>query len=151
MGYFELKLHRHILGTPDTYITYCQKGHNMSPLSCCKHNILSSQFRLEYYSAQYTIWDVMWIFIILLWCMTNVFYETIFLKSTWPQLKKHLFILEMSRSGILCPQCNLSHWVSVDTKSWSDTCIFLVFDAQFKYIKVIKINPMYIIQSCAER
>ncbi len=27
------KLHRHILGTPETYITYCQKGHNRSPLN----------------------------------------------------------------------------------------------------------------------
>jgi len=32
VGYFELKLHRDILGTPETYITYCKKGHNMSPL-----------------------------------------------------------------------------------------------------------------------
>ncbi len=32
MGYFELELHRHILGTSETYITYCEKGHNMSPL-----------------------------------------------------------------------------------------------------------------------
>lgn len=48
---------------------------------------------IEYYWTQYTIWNVMWIFItILLWCTINVFYETIFLKSTWPQLKKYLFI-----------------------------------------------------------
>ncbi len=31
-GYFELNLHRHILGTPETYITYCEKGHNWCPL-----------------------------------------------------------------------------------------------------------------------
>ncbi len=27
VGYFELKLHRHILGTPEIYITSCKKGH----------------------------------------------------------------------------------------------------------------------------
>ncbi len=29
----KLKLHRHILGTPETYITYCKNGHNRSPLN----------------------------------------------------------------------------------------------------------------------
>ncbi len=38
VGYFELKLHRHILGTPENYITYCKKGHNMSPLNKIQHN-----------------------------------------------------------------------------------------------------------------
>ncbi len=32
VGYFVLKLHRYILGKPETYLTYCKKGHNMSPL-----------------------------------------------------------------------------------------------------------------------
>ncbi len=27
-----LSWNKHILGTPETYITYCKKGHNMSPL-----------------------------------------------------------------------------------------------------------------------
>ena len=31
VGYFELKLHRHILGTPETYITSCKRG-ILSPL-----------------------------------------------------------------------------------------------------------------------
>ncbi len=33
MGYFEQKLHTYILGTPETYITYCKNGHIMSPLN----------------------------------------------------------------------------------------------------------------------
>jgi len=33
VGYFELKLHRHILGTPETYITSCEKGHYRYPLT----------------------------------------------------------------------------------------------------------------------
>jgi len=32
VGYFELKIHRHILGTPETYIASCEKEHNRSPL-----------------------------------------------------------------------------------------------------------------------
>ncbi len=32
VGYFGLKLHRHILGTPKTNITFCKKGHNRCPL-----------------------------------------------------------------------------------------------------------------------
>ncbi len=32
VGYFELKLHRHILGTPTTNITSCKKRHNRCPL-----------------------------------------------------------------------------------------------------------------------
>jgi len=32
MGYFELKLHKYILGTPETNITSCKKGHNRCPL-----------------------------------------------------------------------------------------------------------------------
>jgi len=33
VGYFELKLHKYILGTPETNITSCKKGHNRCPLS----------------------------------------------------------------------------------------------------------------------
>jgi len=33
VGYFELKLHKYILGTPETNITFCKKGHNRCPLS----------------------------------------------------------------------------------------------------------------------
>jgi len=29
---FELKLHKNILGTPETYISSCKKGPNRSPL-----------------------------------------------------------------------------------------------------------------------
>jgi len=32
VGYFELKLHKYILGTPETNITSCKKGHNRCPL-----------------------------------------------------------------------------------------------------------------------
>ncbi len=32
VGYFELKLNRHILGTPETNITSCKKGHNRCSL-----------------------------------------------------------------------------------------------------------------------
>jgi len=32
VGYFELKLHKYILGTPETNITCCKKGHNRWPL-----------------------------------------------------------------------------------------------------------------------
>ncbi len=32
VGYFGLKLHRHILGTPKTNTTSCKKGHNRCPL-----------------------------------------------------------------------------------------------------------------------
>ncbi len=31
VGYFELTIHQHILGTPETYITSCRKGHNRCP------------------------------------------------------------------------------------------------------------------------
>ncbi len=37
----------------------------------------------------------------------------------------------------------IEYWVSADTESRSETRVFLVLDAQFKYIRVIKINPMY--------
>jgi len=33
MGYFELKLHKYILGTPETNITSCKKGHKRCPLN----------------------------------------------------------------------------------------------------------------------
>jgi len=33
VGYFELKLHKYILGTPETNITSCKKGHNRCPLN----------------------------------------------------------------------------------------------------------------------
>jgi len=33
VGYFELKLHKYILGTPETNITSCKKGHNRCPLT----------------------------------------------------------------------------------------------------------------------
>jgi len=33
VGYFELKLHKYILGTPKTNITSCKKGHNRCPLN----------------------------------------------------------------------------------------------------------------------
>ncbi len=33
LWYFKLKLHRHILGTPETCIAYCKKGHNMPHLN----------------------------------------------------------------------------------------------------------------------
>jgi len=32
VGYFELKLHKYILGTPEINITSCKKGHNRCPL-----------------------------------------------------------------------------------------------------------------------
>jgi len=32
MGYFELKLHKYMLGTPETNITSCKKGHTRCPL-----------------------------------------------------------------------------------------------------------------------
>jgi len=32
IGYFELKLHKYMLGTPETNITSCKKGHNRCPL-----------------------------------------------------------------------------------------------------------------------
>jgi len=35
MGYFELKLHKYILGTPETNITSCKKGHKRCPLNKC--------------------------------------------------------------------------------------------------------------------
>ncbi len=35
VGYFGLKLHRHILGTPKVNITSCKKGHNRCPLNKC--------------------------------------------------------------------------------------------------------------------
>jgi len=31
VGYFELKLYRHILGTPETYITFCEKEDKSFP------------------------------------------------------------------------------------------------------------------------
>jgi len=36
VGYFELKLHKYILGTAETNITSCKKGHNRSPLTLIK-------------------------------------------------------------------------------------------------------------------
>jgi len=33
VGYFELKLHKYILGTPETNITSSKKGHNRCPLT----------------------------------------------------------------------------------------------------------------------
>jgi len=33
VGYFELKLHKYILGTPETNITSCKKGHNRCTLN----------------------------------------------------------------------------------------------------------------------
>jgi len=33
VGYFELKLHKYILGTTETNITSSKKGHNRCPLS----------------------------------------------------------------------------------------------------------------------
>ncbi len=44
----------------------------------------------------------------------------------------------MSLSGFLCPRSEL-----LNTDFRSDTCIFLVFGAHFKYVEVIKINPVY--------
>jgi len=47
VGYFELKLHKYILGTPETNITSCKKGHNRCPLRCyqertfCNHSFHS--------------------------------------------------------------------------------------------------------------
>ncbi len=37
VGYFELKLHRHIMGTPETYITSCKKMHNSCSLRDLKY------------------------------------------------------------------------------------------------------------------
>jgi len=36
MGYFEQKLHKYMLGTPDTNITSCKKGHNRCLLNSLK-------------------------------------------------------------------------------------------------------------------
>ncbi len=36
VGYFELNLHRHILGTTETYITSCKKEYNRCPLKLTK-------------------------------------------------------------------------------------------------------------------
>lgn len=39
------------------------------------------------------------------------------------------------------------YWVTADTESRSHTSIFLVLGANFKYIKAIKINPMYMLNN----
>jgi len=39
VGYFELKLHKYILGTPETNITSCKKVHNRCPLILARWNI----------------------------------------------------------------------------------------------------------------
>lgn len=47
--------------------------------------------------------------------------------------------LGMSQSGVFCPWSDPSHWVSADTESRSDTCIFVLecmFGAHLKYDKV---------------
>jgi len=44
LGYFEPKLHKHILGTPETNIASCKKGHNRCPLSV----ILSKAYFLNF-------------------------------------------------------------------------------------------------------
>jgi len=49
MEYFELKLHRHILGTPEIYITSFKRRHNRSLLICLWNALNSSQAQL--YSA----------------------------------------------------------------------------------------------------
>jgi len=45
VGYFELKLHKYILGIPETNITSCKKGHNRCPLkkqhTACVDGILT--------------------------------------------------------------------------------------------------------------
>jgi len=42
MGYFVLKLHKYILGTPETNITSSKKGHNRCPLNAAELFIISS-------------------------------------------------------------------------------------------------------------
>jgi len=58
VGYFELKLHKYILGTPETNITSCKKGHNRCPLRITfiflvmfqdEHLLDSSNLWLMYY------------------------------------------------------------------------------------------------------
>ncbi len=45
---WELKLHRYILGTPETYITFCKKGHDMSTLrQICMHHIKKCLYKIQ--------------------------------------------------------------------------------------------------------
>ncbi len=50
VGYFELKLHRRILGTPKTNIMSCKNGHNRCPLN---PKALLFTIRSEYYIQRF--------------------------------------------------------------------------------------------------
>jgi len=45
VAYFELKLHKYILGTPETNIISCKKGHDRCPLSYYKDSLINCQFK----------------------------------------------------------------------------------------------------------
>ncbi len=48
VGYFGLKLNRHILGTPKINITSCKKGHNRCPLKtiACEQSALFDEYSM---------------------------------------------------------------------------------------------------------
>jgi len=50
-GYFELKLHKYILGIPKTNITSCKKGHNRCPLKVKQkcENVYRLRHTLQFY------------------------------------------------------------------------------------------------------